>query len=163
MGVSVKPEPQFKITCKHISPKVNIESIDKNTLNDLKKHIAKYNLTIELIENYQGEIDEDGYVVDKNDYNAWRKSHPNKISKQSINNIIKSIKNNSLVNWNVDGNAGIGYNYSQVNGSEFEIGLFMIDLLIGIDEKVLKVAKLYIAFCDNVLSIRTTQGDFSTN
>lgn len=127
---TVKTSPQYKVTCKQITPKLNIESIDKNTFNDLKKHIAKYNLIVEIIDNYRGELDEHGSPVDVADYNAWRRNHPDKISKQSVNNIIKSIKNNSLVNWSSGNIRGIGYNNSRIyNSNEFEIDLLIIRLI----------------------------------
>lgn len=125
----IKTDPQVKVTCKQILPKLIIESVDKHTLNNLRKSIAKYYLTIELIAKYQGELDEKGNPVDVADYELWKENHPNKISKQSVNNIIKSIKNKSLVNWNAYGIEGIGYNSAVCSSNEFYITLLSIGLI----------------------------------
>lgn len=37
MGTSVKANPQVKVTCKRTSKKLNIEALDKNTINEIKK------------------------------------------------------------------------------------------------------------------------------
>ena len=160
MAQSFKVNPQVKVTCKQITPKLNIESIDKNTFNNLKKSITKYYLTVEVIDNYEGEIDEDGYAVDTNDYNTWRRNHPNKISKQSVNNIIKSIKNNSLVNWTFNGDFnGIGYNFSEAFFNGFDIFLLAVNLLPRLKTEMF-VNLINIFYQNNVLSFDTLDGNF---
>lgn len=159
MTETVKTSPQYKVTCKQIIPKLNIESIDKHTLNDLKKHIAKYNLTIELIGDYQGELDEHGNPVDVADYEAWKENHPNKISKQSVNNIIKSIKNNSLVNWDLSDFKGVGYNSAFCGSDRFNVELLNIYLVKfgGVRMNTLSIS---ISYSDNVLDIEYLNGQF---
>lgn len=162
MGVSVKANPQVKVTCKQIIPKLNIESIDKNTLNNLKKSIDKYYLNLEIIDTYKGEVDEEGFVVDTDDYNAWRRNHPNKISKQSVNNIIKSIKNNSLVNWSSGRIKGIGYNSSRIYDSNgFEIKLLSIYLIPTL--KVSMIANLInLYYFDDELDVDVLSSEFES-
>lgn len=159
MTETVKTSPQYKITCKQITPKLNIESIDKNTFNDLKKYIAKYNLTIEIIDDYRGELDEHGSPVDVADYEAWKENHPNKISKQSVNNIIKSIKNNSLVNWNADAFGGIGYNAAFCDSNRFDIELFNVYLVL-FGKVRMNTVSISISYSDNVLNIEYLNGQF---
>ena len=160
--VKVKVRPQVKVTCKQITPKLIIESIDKRTLNNLKKSIDKYYLAVEIIDSYKGEIDKDGCAVDTNDYNAWAKNHPNKISKQSVNNIIKSIKNNSLVNWTIGEDiSGIGYNRSETYFDGFNIALLAITLEpYPIMHMTASLAK--INYGDNFLSFDISNGDFES-
>ncbi len=144
---AVKANPQVKVTCKQITPKLIIESIDKNTFNNLKKSIAKYCLSIEQIDHYKGEIDKDGYVVDVNDYSIWQRNHPNKISKQSVNNIIKSINNNSLVNWKFEDEGGAGYRYAKTYGSdEFEIKLLDINLIPHLQMAMIGLINVYYGY-----------------
>lgn len=145
MAEPVKANPQVKVTCKQITPKLIIESIDKRTLNNLKKSIDKYYLAVELIDSYEGEIDEDGYVVDVNDYDTWKENHPNKISKQSVNNIIKSIKNNSLVNWTINEEiSGIGYDRSETLFNGFDIFLLATTLIPNLKtEMFVSLVKLF--------------------
>jgi len=147
MAETVKATPQVKVTCKQITPKLIIESVDKNTLNNLKKSIDKYYLNVEIIDTYKGEIDEDGYVVDVNDYDTWKENHPNKISKQSVNNIIKSIKNNSLVNWKFEDGGGVGYRYAETHGSdEFEIKLLDISLIPHLQMAMIGLTNVYYGY-----------------
>ena len=163
MGASVKASPQVKVTCKQIIPKLNIESIDKNTLNNLKKSIDKYYLNLEIIDTYKGEVDEEGFAVDTDDYNAWRRNHPNKISKQSVNNIIKSIKNNSLVNWTLGKYVGgIGYNSSAIHNSNgFEIKLLSIYLIPTL--KVSMIANLInLYYFDDELDVDVLSSEFES-
>lgn len=157
---AVKANPQVKVTCKQITPKLNIESIDKHTLNNLKKSIDKYYLNLEIIDTYKGEVDEEGFAVDTDDYTAWRRNHPNKISKQSVNNIIKSIKNNSLVNWSLESIRGIGYNSSRIyNSNEFEIDLLIINLMPTL--KVSMIANLInLRYFDDELNVDVLSGQF---
>ena len=160
--VRVSPQvKQVKVTCKQITPKLIIESIDKRTLNNLKKSIDKYYLAIEIIDSYKGEIDKDGCAVDTNDYKAWVKNHPNKISKQSVNNIIKSIKNNSLVKWIVGNMQDVGYRYAETYGSDkFNIALLDIDLA-QFGKAQMHVTMIRIMFDNNnVLFTDEIQGDF---
>ena len=162
MAEIVKANPQVKVTCKQILPKLNIESINKNTLNDLKKSIAKYYLTIEIIDTYEGEIDEDGYVVDENDYNAWKRNHPNKISKQSVNNIIKSIKNNSLVNWTFDETiSGIGYSSSETYFNVFDISLLVTILVPELKTTMIAIA-INMFYQNDVLNFDMLRGVFES-
>ena len=157
---SVKANPQVKVTCKQIIPKLNIESIDKNTLNNLKKSIDKYYLNLEIIDTYKGEVDEEGFAVDTDDYNAWRRNHPNKISKQSVNNIIKSIKNNSLVNWSSGNIRGIGYNSSRIyNSNEFEIDLLIISLIPTLKVSMI-VNLINLRYFDDELDVDVLSGQF---
>ena len=159
MAETVKTSPQYKVTCKQITPKLNIESIDKNTFNDLKKHIAKYNLTVEIIDVYRGELDEHDSPVDVADYEAWKENHPNKISKQSVNNVIKSIKNNSLVNWNVSDFKGVGYNSAFCDSDWFNIELLTMQLILfgGVRMNTISIS---IVYSNNVLSIDYLNGQF---
>lgn len=159
----IKPNPQVKVTCKQITPKLIIESIDKNTFNNLKKSITKYYLSIEKIDNYKGEIDEKGFVVDTADYNAWRRNHPNKISKQSVNNIIKSIKNNSLVNWAFGKSIrGIGYNSSEIyNSNRFDIELLSIHLLTGLTMNM-AVVVINLYYFGDELDVDFSSGNFES-
>lgn len=162
MGMSVKANPQVKVTCKQIIPKLNIESIDKHTFNNLKKSIDKYYLNLEIIDTYKGEVDEEGFAVDTDDYNAWRRNHPNKISKQSANNIIKSIKNNSLVNWSLGNIKGIGYNSSRIyNSNGFEIKLLSIYLIPTL--KVSMIANLInLYYFDDELDVDVLSSEFES-
>ena len=144
---AVKGMPQIKVVCKQITSKLNIESIDKNTLNNLKKAVAKYYLTIEMIEHYPGEMNDNGYVADADDYRAWKENHPDKISKQSVNNIIKSIKNNSLVNWKFEDEGGVGYRYAETYGSdEFEIKLLDISLIPYLQMAMIALINIYYGY-----------------
>lgn len=158
--VKVKVSPQVKVTCKQITPKLIIESIDKRTLNNLKKFIDKYYLAVEIIDSYKGEIDKDGCATDTNDYNTWKENHPDKISKQSVNNIIKSIKNNSLVKWIVGNMQGVGYRYAQTYGSDnFNIALLDIDFA-QFGKAQMHITKIGIIFDNNRLFTDAIQGDF---
>lgn len=98
MGASVKPSPQVKVTCKRTSKKLNIEALDKNTINEIKKVTDIYILVIERVADYDGEIDEHGYA-DATAYHTWKENHHNIISKTSINNILRCAKNMSRMYW----------------------------------------------------------------
>lgn len=163
MGVSVKANPQVKVTCKQIIPKLNIESIDKNTFNNLKNSIVKYYLNLEIIDTYKGEVDEKGFAVDTDDYNAWRRNHPNKISKQSVNNIIKSIKNNSLVNWAFgESIRGIGYNSSKIYSSNrFDIELLSIHLMQDLTMSMI-VGAINLYYFGDKLDVDFFSGNFES-
>lgn len=98
MSTTVKPNPQVKVTCKRTSKKLNIEALDKNTINEIKKVTDIYTLIVEPIAEYDGEIDEEGRA-DATAYRTWKQNHLNTISKTSINNILRCAKNNSRMNW----------------------------------------------------------------
>lgn len=98
MEISVKANPQVKVTCKRTSKKLNIEALDKNTINEIKKITDIYTLIVEPIADYDGEIDEDGYA-DATAYRTWKQNHLNIISKTSINNILRCAKNMSRMYW----------------------------------------------------------------
>ena len=99
MAGGVKASPQVKVTCKRKSKKLNIEALDKNTINELKKVTDTYILYIEPVADYDGEVDEYGFVVDVSAYRTWKENHHNIISKTSINNILRCAKNMSRMYW----------------------------------------------------------------
>ena len=122
MGAAVKPEPQFKITCKRISPKVNIESVDKRFVDEYKDLLDKYELTVKQLATYDGEVDEEGYAEDTDDYLDWKDNHPDIISKKSVNNLFRKIRNKSRLDYNInDAIAGTVFNAGFIEGNNFEI------------------------------------------
>lgn len=122
MGLKVKVVPQVKITCKRISPKVNIESVDKKFADEYKSLLEKYELTVRQLAEYDGAVDEEGYAEDEDDYLDWKDSHPNVISKKSVNNLFRKIKNKSRLDYDINYNAvGTVFNTGFIEGNNFEI------------------------------------------
>lgn len=122
MGLKVKVVPQVKITCKRISPKVNIESVDKKFADEYKSLLEKYELTVRQLAEYDGAVDEEGYAEDEDDYLDWKDSHPNVISKKSVNNLFRKIKNKSRLDYDINYNAvGTVFNAGFIEGNNFEI------------------------------------------
>lgn len=124
MGVSVKANPQVKVTCKRISPKVNIESVDKRFVDEYKDLLDKYELTVKQLAKYPGAVDEEGCAKDEHDYYVWKNNHPDIISKKSINNLFRKIKNKSRLDYKFgdgDGVAGTIFNAGFIEGRDFSI------------------------------------------
>lgn len=123
--VRIKVMPQFKITCKRISPKVNIESVDKRFVDEYKDLLDKYELTVRQLATYDGAVDDEGCAKDSNDYLAWKDNHPNIISKKSINNLFRKIKNKSRLDYIIisgyGGIVGTVFSAGFIEGNNFEI------------------------------------------
>lgn len=122
--VKIKTTPQFKITCKRISPKVNIESVDKRFVDEYKDLLDKYELTVKQLAKYPGAVDEEGAAKDTHDYEVWKNNHPDIISKKSINNLFRKIKNKSRLDYKFgDGDdiAGTIFNAGFIEGRDFSI------------------------------------------
>ena len=122
--VKIKTTPQFKITCKRISPKVNIESVDKRFVDEYKDLLDKYELTVKRLATYDGAVDEEGCTTDTANYLNWKNNHPDIISKKSINNLFRKIKNKSRLDYKFgDGDdiAGTIFNAGFIRGKDFAI------------------------------------------
>lgn len=130
MEEAVKPEPQFKITCKRISPKVNIESVDKKFVDEYKDLLDKYELTVKVLAAYDGAVDEHGYAEDTDDYDEWKNSHPDVISKKSINNLFRKIKNKSRLDYNIGGSIeGTVFGVGFIAENYFELPILITTVL----------------------------------
>ena len=130
MGAKVFASPQFKITCKRISPKVNIESVDKKFVNEYKNLLDKYELVVAPIAVYDGAVDEHGYAEDADDYDEWKNSHPDVISKKSINNLFRKIKNKSRLDYNIGGSIeGTVFGVGFIAENYFELPILITTVL----------------------------------
>ena len=159
MGARVFASPQYKITCKHISPKVNIESVDKKFVNEYKKLLDKYELIVVPIAFYNGAVDEQGYAEDVDDYDEWKNSHPDVISKKSINNLFRKIKNKSRLEYNMNGNVeGTVFGVGFVDGNYFELPILITTVL----QAVLSFTKFTIIYDNGTVITDTIQKDIFT-
>lgn len=159
MGAKVFASPQYKITCKRISPKVNIESIDKKFVNEYKNLLDKYELVVAPIAFYDGAVDEHGYAEDTDDYDEWKNSHPDVISKKSINNLFRKIKNKSRLDYNIINDYGVVcgtvFNAGFIEGNGFEIQIVYTLVYPGVGE----ITGFTIMYYDNILSIKIANVD----
>ena len=152
MGASVKVNPQVKVTCKRISPKANIESVDKRFVDEYKSLLEKYELTVRRLAQYDGAVDEEGYAEDKDDYLAWKNSHPNIISKKSVNNLFRKIKNKSRLDYDINYTAvGTVFNAGVIEGNNFVIQIVHTLVYPGAGA----ITSFAIMYYDNVLDIKT--------
>lgn len=97
------PTPQYKFIVKRKSLKLNLESLDKQSANNIKNATDKYYFSSDAIANYDGELNDDGSVKNNEDYYAWKDAHPDVLSKTTINNIVRAIKNDSVICFNMHG------------------------------------------------------------
>ena len=156
MGAKVRVTPQVKVTCKRISPKVNIESVDKRFVDEYKSLLEKYELTVRQLATYDGAVDEQGYAEDEDDYLAWKDSHPNIISKKSVNNLFRKIKNKSRLDYDINYVAvGTVFNAGFIEGNNFEIKIVHTIVYPGVGS----IVGFAIMYYDNVLDIETANID----
>lgn len=156
MGVKVRVTPQVKVTCKRISPKANIESVDKRFVDEYKDLLDKYELTVRQLATYDGAVDEQGYAEDKDDYLAWKDNHPDVISKKSANNLFRKIKNKSRLDYDINDNAiGTVFNAGFIEGNNFKIQIVhtFVDLGAG------AITGFTIMYYGNVVSIKIDNVD----
>ena len=157
MGAAVKPEPQFKITCKRISPKVNIESVDKRFVDEYKDLLDKYELTVKVLASYDGAVDEQGYVEDTDDYDEWKNNHPHIMSKKSINNLFRKIKNKSRLDYEIGNSTIVGtiFDAGFIQGKDFEIQIIhtLVFRYVG------SIIGFTIMYYDNVVSTESANID----
>lgn len=99
----IMPVPQRKFVVKRKSLKLNIESLDKQSANNIKNATDKYYFSFDAIAKYDGELNEDGSVKNNTDYYNWKDAHPDILSKTTINNIVRAIKNDSVICFNMNG------------------------------------------------------------
>lgn len=150
MGQKTFASPQFKITCKRISPKVNIESVDKKFANEYKNLLDKYELVAAPIAFYDGAVDEHGYAKDTHDYYEWKNSHPDVISKKSINNLFRKIKNKSRLDYSLNGVAkGTVFNAGFIEGNNFKIQIVHTSVDLGVGT----ILDFTIMYYNNKLSV----------
>lgn len=103
MAAIIIPTPQYKFIVKRKSLKLNLESLDKQSANNIKNATDKYYFSYDAIAKYDGELNDDGSVKNNEDYYAWKDAHPDIISKTTINNIVRAIKNESVICSNMYG------------------------------------------------------------
>lgn len=156
MGVKVRVMPQVKVTCKRISPKANIESVDKRFVDEYKSLLEKYELTVRQLAQYDGAVNEEGYAEDEDDYLAWKDSHPNIISKKSVNNLFRKIKNKSRLDYDINYVAvGTVFNAGFIEGNNFGIQIVHTSVGLGVGT----ILSFVIMYYDNELSVETVAID----
>lgn len=151
---NIIPVPQYKFIVKRKSLKLNLESLDKQSANNIKNATDKYYFSYDVVAAYTGELNDDGSVKNDEDYYAWKDAHPDIFSKATINNIVRAIKNDSVICLNVQGTfVNFLQESSILNGADKGFTLRLTAISHYIDNK----------YSINTFVIRSTNGIIKTD